>query len=296
MSPTSLLPDTVRTFDDLVAAAQARGRVPTLLASVVRDGQSVHTTQAGEPVDPDTQFRIGSITKTMTAALVLQQRDHGRLSLDDLLYRHLPGTPVGGVALRQLLGHVSGLQREPDGAWWERTAGKDIDELLAGLAPDKLGSGRGHHYSNLAYALLGAVLQRVTGQQWAELVDVQLLTPLGMTRTSYHPAEPFACGYVVHPWHGTLQEQPRHDSGAMAPAGQLWANVTDLAHWAGFLAAPPAAVLAPATMAQMCEPVSISDPQQWSAGHGLGPALWRVGERVYAGHAGSMPGYLAVVA
>jgi CubicO group peptidase (beta-lactamase class C family) len=297
-SGNRLLAETARAVDAQVAAAQAAGRVPTLVVGVVRGGELVHLADAGDPVGPDTQFRLGSITKTMTATIALQLRDEGRLSLDDLLYRHLPGTAVGGVTLRQLLGHVSGMQREPDGPWWERAPGVDLDRLLAEVTPDKLAHPpyRSHHYSNLGYGLLGAVLQRITGLSWAAMVDERLLRPLGLKRTSYHPAEPFARGYVVHPWHGTLQEQPRHDSGAMAPAGQLWSTVGDLARWAGFLADPDPAVLAPATLAEMCAPVAIVDPQRWTAGHGLGLALRRHGERVFVGHTGSMPGYLAVLA
>lgn len=293
-----LLAETARALDAQVAAAQAAGRVPTLAAAVVRNGRVVQVASAGDPVDPDTQFRIGSITKTMTAALVLQLRDEGRLSLDDLVYRHLPGTAVGGVTLRQLLGHVSGLQREPDGDWWERAPGVDPDTLLANVTPEKLAHPpyRGHHYSNLAYGLLGAVLQRISGEEWSVLLTKRLREPLGMLRTTYHPREPYARGYVVHPWEGTLREEPRHDSQAMAPAGQLWSTLSDLARWAGFLADPDPAVLAPATMAQMCAPVVIHDPEQWTGGHGLGVTLWRRGERVYAGHTGSMPGYLAVLA
>lgn len=296
-APRTLPAETIRAVDDRVAVAQASGRVPTLVAAVVRDGRLAHVAGAGEPVDPRTQFRIGSITKTFTAALVLQLRDEGQLSLDDLLYRHLPGTAVGGVTLRQLLGHVSGLQREPDGQWWERAAGLAEEEVLAGVTPDKLAHPphRGHHYSNLAYALLGAVTQRLCGEPWWELVSRRLLAPLELADTTYHPREPYARGYVVHPWHGTLREEPRHDSKAMAPAGQLWSTCADLGRWAGFLAAPDPAVLAPATVAEMCAPVAILDPQAWTTGHGLGLGLWRDGERVYAGHTGSMPGYLAVL-
>src|SRR3712207_5991123 len=107
----------------------------------------------------------------MTAAMVMQLRDEGYFTLDDLLYRHLPGTPIGGITLRQLLGHVSGLQREPDGPWWERAAGPDVDRFLADLSFDKLAGPpfRAYHYSNLAYGLLGAVLHRVTGEPWPSL-------------------------------------------------------------------------------------------------------------------------------
>lgn len=299
MTGLSLLPQTARAVDTATAQAQADGQVPSLVTAVVRGGALVHFAGAGElpRPSPDTQYRIGSITKTMTAVLVLSLRDQGRLALDDPLSQYLPGTPIGAVTLRQLLGHVAGLQREPAGSWWERRPGAGVPALLAELRSDQLVHPpyRKHHYSNLAYGLLGALLAGVTGQPFEELLATDILQPLGMARTTYHATEPFARGYVVHPWHGTLREEPRHDAAAMAPAGQLWSTARDLAAWAGFLAEPCGGVLAPAAVDEMCAPVVITDLTTWTAGHGLGLQLWRCGERVYVGHTGSMPGYLAAL-
>ncbi|HEX6969082.1 MAG TPA: serine hydrolase domain-containing protein [Micromonosporaceae bacterium] len=296
----SLSPETIHRIDVLAADGRARGQVPSLVIGVIRDGELVHVAGAGEQPapDPHTHYRIGSITKTMTAVSVLQLRDEGRLGLDDPLHRHLPDTPVGHLTLRQLLGHAGGLQREPDGPWWERSEGGDVAALLAGLSPEKIAFPpyRLHHYSNLAYGLLGAVIEHVTGERWWDRLRDRVLEPLGMRRTSYQAQEPFARGYVRHPWLGTLREEPRTDTGAMAPAGQLWSTVSDLARWAAFLADPEPAVLAPATLAEMCVPVILSDLESWSSGHGLGLELYRVGERIYVGHGGSMPGYQATLA
>ncbi len=279
-------------FDRIVAATQAAGRVPSLVAGAVEDGRLVHLGGAGQlpPPAPDLQYRIGSISKTMTAALVLRLRDEDRLSLDDRVERHLPGTPAGAARLRDLLAHVAGIPREPEGEWWERSPGRPLSGLAIGPT-----AGR-YHYSNLAYGLLGAIVERVAGEPWWDQLGKRVLQPLGMHRTTYHPAEPFARGYVVHPWHGTLREEPRYDAGPMAPAGQLWSTIEDLARWAAFLTDPDPAVLSPATVAQMCAPAAIADPDGWHDGYGLGLRLWRRGERVYAGHTGSMPGYLAVLA
>lgn len=295
--PVTLLPETERRVHEIAARAQSAGRVPSFALAVVRDRELLHFTGAGEHPrpEPDTQYRLGSITKTLTATMVMQLRDEGRLALDDQLYRHLPGTPLGGITLRQLLGHVSGLQREPDGPWWERTEGGDAGGLLAGLTPDKVAGPpfRAFHYSNLGYGLLGAVLQKLTGESWADLVGKRLLDPLGMTRTTYSPVEPYARGFVVDPVNGTLHEEPRPDSGAMAPAGQLWSTVTDLAKWAAHLADPAPVVLSRETVDEMCTPVVITDPEFWTGGYGLGPQLYRAGERIFVGHGGSMPGYVA---
>ncbi|GAA0560372.1 serine hydrolase domain-containing protein [Paractinoplanes ferrugineus] len=293
----SLLPETARRVDEIAARAQSDGRTPSLALAVVRDRAVLHFAGVGEHPVPDakTQYRLGSITKTLTATMVMQLRDEGFFALDDLLYRHLPGTPIGGVTLRQLLGHVSGLQREPDGGWWERTTGGNADKLLAGLGYDKLSGPpfRRFRYSNLAYGLLGVVLERVTGESWQSLVGKRVLDPLGMKRTTYAPMEPFARGYVVHALDGRLHEEPRLDSGAMAPAGQLWSTVTDMAKWAAFLGDPAPQVLPRETVDEMCSPVAISDLESWTAGYGLGIQLFRAGERVFAGHGGSMPGYVA---
>jgi CubicO group peptidase (beta-lactamase class C family) len=296
----SLLPETGRRIDEIATRAQSLGRTPSLALAVVRDRAVLHQSYAGElpRADAKTQYRIGAITKTITATMVMQLRDEGFFALDDLLYRHLPGTTLGGVTLRQLLGHVSGLQREPDGVWWERATGGDVDRLLGELGYDKTFGApfRRYRYSHLAYGLLGAVLEKVTGESWASLATKRVLDPLGMKRTTYHPVEPFARGYVVHALDGSLHEQPRLDAGAMAPAGQLWSTVTDLAKWAALLTDPAPAVLSRETVDEMCAPAVLSDLESWTGGHGLGPQLFRVGERVYVGHGGSMPGYAAHLA
>ncbi|MGH3656864.1 MAG: serine hydrolase domain-containing protein, partial [Micromonosporaceae bacterium] len=292
--------DTTRSIDARVAAAQSEARAPSLIVGVVRDGGLVHVAAAGEtPVPtPDTQYRLGSITKTMTAMLVMRLRDEGRLALDDPIDRHLPGTPVGAATVRQLLGHASGLRREPAGPWWERAAGTSLESLLDDLDPDMLVHPpyRTFHYSNVAYALLAAAASRITGESWSDLVGKRLLTPLGMRRTTYQCEEPYALGYVVHPWLDTMREEPRHDSGAMAPAGQLWSTVADLARWAAFVADPDPEVINPGTVAEMAAPVILTDPDTWSGGYGLGFQLVRRGERILVGHGGSMPGYVAFVA
>ncbi|MFD0788576.1 serine hydrolase domain-containing protein, partial [Micromonospora azadirachtae] len=181
------MPGTARQVDLLVAQAQSTGRAPSLVMGVVRDGSLVHVATGGEhpTAHPDLQYRIGSISKTMTAVTVMQERDAGRLNLDDPLEEHLPDTGVGGLTLRQLLGHASGLQREPVGEWWERAEGTDLATLLTGVNADKIAypAHRAYHYSNLAYGLLGGVLERTTGTPWAELVHRRILDPLGLRRT-----------------------------------------------------------------------------------------------------------------
>ncbi|MHB1613932.1 MAG: serine hydrolase, partial [Actinomycetes bacterium] len=123
-----------------LAGAQVSWRAASVAAGVVRDGHVewsglVGTTGLPEdiPPGPDTQLRIGSITKTFTAVTLMQCRDDGLLDLDDRLEEHLPGTGQGRLTLRRMLAHRSGLQREPDGAVWQGSQGPDRDELLGGV-------------------------------------------------------------------------------------------------------------------------------------------------------------------
>ena len=138
--------------------------------------------------------------------------------------------------MRRLLAHAGGLPAEPEGPWWERNDGGDLDHLLAQLAGQALvvTPGAQHHYSNVGYALLGAAVERVRRRPWRDVLTERVLGPLGMGRTTYAPVPPHAQGWSVHPWSGRLHPEPHTDTGAMAPAGQLWSTVGDLARWAAF--------------------------------------------------------------
>ena len=113
------------------ARAQRDGRVPALVAGVARDGGLAWSAGHGDFAGPaeDVQYRIGSLTKTITAVTVLRLRDEGALGLDDPLERHLPGTPLGDRTIGQLLAHLGGVTAESPGQWWERTPGGSLDDL-----------------------------------------------------------------------------------------------------------------------------------------------------------------------
>src|SRR5205814_6125215 len=89
--------------------------------------------EAGTAASVDMQYAVASITKTFTAAAVMQLRDEGKLDLDDPLEHHLPGVVHGGLPLRRMLAHASGLQREPPGEVWESLVFPEAEELLASL-------------------------------------------------------------------------------------------------------------------------------------------------------------------
>lgn len=292
---------TARRLQGLLAADQVAGRLPSVVGGVVRDGELVWTGSHGDvtgsdhPAGPDVQYRIGSITKTLVAVVVLQLRDEGLLDLGDPLERHLPGIAYGDRTLRTLLSHSSGMHSEPAGEWWERTPGGDFEELAARLTevPAAFATGTTFHYTNIAFGLLGEVVARLTGKPWFEAVTERVLTPLGMRRTSYLPVAPAARGYSVHHFAGTLSEEPAHDAGAMAPAGQVWSTVSDLARYAAFLAGGDTSVLAGPTLRELATPQSGAQATGLSGGYGLGFRLAAGGSGTLVGHTGSMPGFLA---
>ena len=291
---------TDRRLRALVAREQVDARLPSLVAGVVRDGALVWTgargTHTGGPeASPDLQYRIGSITKTMTAVLVLQLRDEGLVDLNDRLDRHLPGVGYGDRTLRALLSHASGMQSEPAGSWWERSPGVAFPELAAAIDARDAAFPDGHtfHYTNLAFALLGELVARRRSSTWWDEVESRILRPLGMSRTSYLPQAPAATGHSVHHFAGTLTEEPAQDTRAMAPAGQVWSTVDDLARYAGFLVAGHPDVLAADTVAEMTIPQSGSLAGGLSGGYGLGLRLVAGGSGTLVGHTGSMPGFLA---
>lgn len=303
MSQGTALDSTSAHLRKVLGAEQVSARMPSLVAGLVRDGELIWWQGRGQAVlrgaedepGPDTQYRIGSITKSMTAVLVMQLRDEGKLDLADRLDRHLPDTAFGDATVRQLLSHAAGMPAEPPAPWWERSPGKSYPELIGALdgTSRPLPAAQQYHYSNLAFALLGEVVARCHLCSWWEALQGQLLQPLGLLRTTYQPEAPAAQGFSVDAFAGTLTDEPAQDAGAMAAAGQLWSTVADLARYAAFLTDPKADVLSPDTMREMVTVQSGTPEDGLAAGYGLGLRLLNAGGRTLVGHTGSMPGFLA---
>lgn len=298
MTTSPLLPLTTRRLDRSAAVRQASGRVPSLVTGVVRDGDLIWSSGRGafaRDVDPlDVQYRIGSITKTFVAVAVMRLRDAGRLRLDDPIGDQVPDTPFATVTIAQLLTHTGGIAAEPAGSWWERSPGTDRDGLRTAMADAvQERAGRYAHYSNVGFAVLGELIERLTDRPWHEVVTDEILAPLGMTRTTTGPVTPFATGYAVHPHADVLLPEAVRDTKAMGPAGQLWSTVPDLARWAAFTAGDTGEVISIDTLEEMCEPSAAVDGHDGSRSRGLGFELVRERGRLLTGHGGSMPGFQA---
>ncbi|KDN78163.1 beta-lactamase [Streptomyces olindensis] len=300
-SQGELLPGTRRALLHRIAVAQTEGRAPSLVAAVVRDGKPVwtgaRTSVEGHAPDENVQYRIGSITKTFTAVIVLRLRDEGALELGDPLEKHLPGTGVGEVTVAELLAHTGGLAAETPGPWWERSPGSLRPELadVLGVRPSLSPPGRRFHYSNPGYALLGALVEELRGDAWEEVLRREVLEPLELHRTSVRPQAPYAGGWAVHPWADVMLHEPTEDLGRMAPAGQLWSTADDLARFAAFLVKGDERVLSPESLLEMRTPAAPHEVSDVASGYAycLGMEIRRRDGRSLVGHTGSLPGFLA---
>jgi serine-type D-Ala-D-Ala carboxypeptidase/endopeptidase len=245
-------------IDRLASAFAERAGQPGLAYGVVAQGRLAHSGGLGErwlggPVpDAGTVFRIASMTKSFTAATVLQLRDSGALRLDDLAEEYVP--EVRGVRLpsadsprptiRNLLTMTGGFPT--DDPWGDRQQGLPPAEFAALLRDGGVRlawtPGTRFEYSNLGYAILGRVIEKVTGEDYAAAVRARILAPLGMTRTGFEAGE-FSPDELTRGYQhgaGGWAELVPDPYGAFAPMGGVFSTVADLATWvSGFAGAFP---------------------------------------------------------
>ena len=158
---------------------------------------------AGAPVAPDTKFRIGSMNKMFTAVAALQLVQAGRLSLDGSVGQYLPGYPNAGVAkatIRQLLTH-SGGTGDIFGPQFDaqRLSLRTHDDYvrLYGARDPTHPPGQEQRYSNYGFLLLGAIIERVTGQSYYDYVDAHVFAPAGMRDSGSLPEDVAVPGRAV---------------------------------------------------------------------------------------------------
>jgi CubicO group peptidase (beta-lactamase class C family) len=229
----------------------ARIHAPGLAWGLVRDGALVDgggigTARVGldAPVDPDVVFRIASMTKSFTAAVLMSLVVEGRVRLDEPAATYVPplaawrGPTTDGppITVRHLVSMEAGLPN--DDPWADRhndMGAREMDALLEAGAVFAWTPGVRFEYANLGWGLVGRVIEAAAGVTTQDLVRTRLLEPLGMTSTTWtRPdgrvvAEPYR--WVDGDW--VHDGEPVGD-GAIAPMGGLWSTVRDLATWVGF--------------------------------------------------------------
>jgi dipeptidyl aminopeptidase/acylaminoacyl peptidase/CubicO group peptidase (beta-lactamase class C family) len=232
---------------------------------LVETAHGVLNVRTGAPVDTDSLFQIGSITKVWTATVVLALADEGLLDLDAPVADVLPelrlATPevTKSVTPRHLLNHTSGIDGD---VFTDTGRGDDCLERYVDLLGD---AGQNHplgvtwSYCNSGYALLGRVIEKITGQTWDQAMRDRLFTPLGLTQTVTLPEEALlyaaAVGHVERD--GELVPAPAWTlPRSIGPAGLVTSTVADVLafarmHLTGGLAADGTRVLRAESCAEM---------------------------------------------
>ncbi len=224
---------------ELVANTARDERCASIAWGVIEDGALTEHHAA------DTVYRIASMTKSFTTAAVLALRDEGAFCLDDAVARHATELatvrgPAGSapITLRHLLSMSSGLAT--DDAWADRhldITADEIDTLYAAGPTFACRPGEHFEYSNLGFAMIGRVVQRVTGRSVQEHVTQRFLQPLGMHDTTWlqPPHDRWARPHRVQDG-SIIPDLPAPlGDGEIAPMGGLWSTVADLATWTMFL-------------------------------------------------------------
>ncbi|MGW2402526.1 serine hydrolase domain-containing protein [Kitasatospora sp. NPDC001664] len=303
-------------LDAALRAAVVEGGSTAVLGRVVENGRTLWQGAAGKadldrgtPARADGRFRIGSVTKTFVATVLLQLEAERRVDLDAPVERYLPGTVPNGrdITVRQLLNHTSGIfnyteskdfldfetpeaaQRWLDQGRWVQHRPADLVKLAVAHEP-YFAPGADWHYSNTNYILAGMIVEKVTGHGWESEVERRIVRPLGLGSTSF-PSSSTAVPGVHAKGYMQLADGGRADVTRLNPsmAGAAGAGISTTADLARFNSALLGGKLLPA--AQLAEMTTVAPQSLKYLPYGLGlmredtpcGQLW--------GHGGGIPGY-----
>jgi len=263
----------------------------------------------GAKADADTLYSICSISKLFTSIAVMQLRDAGELSLDDDLGKYVPwfGSLTDAhpddepISIRRALTHSAGLPRESDSPYWA----PDFDFPTTEQIRQRLSSqqtlypsGRYFQYSNLGMSLLGEVVASRAGRPWAEVVQDDILAPLGMGNTftsvpEAHSTGRLAAGFSARRGGPDRERLTLFDVEGIGPAAGMASSANDLATFARWQLRLRAEggdqVLRAATLREM-QRVHWVDPD-WETTWGLGFSVVKRDDKTWARHGGGCPGY-----
>ena len=290
---------------DALVAASVDATGPGISVVVTEDGEVVYTGARGmadlaqaRPIEPDTLFRLGSITKQFASAVVLQLAQEGKLSLDDPLSKFVPDYPASGatVTVRQLLNHTSGIASYTSMPGFMNDTNLvrkwKTRDLIAAFQdqPTDFAPGDRQLYNNSGYILVGAVIEAVTGKPWDQAVAERISAPLGLSTIASFADEAalpdMALGYTRSEAGGAELASPINAT-VPAAAGALRGTVLDLATWANALHGGE--VIGDDLYRQMIAPTVLNDGTV--VNYGLGVDVEKFRGRHKIGHGGGINGF-----
>jgi CubicO group peptidase (beta-lactamase class C family) len=249
------------------------------------------------PANEETMFRIGSVTKQFTSAIVMRLVEQKKLALDDELPKYVPDFPLQGrkVTIEQLLQHTSGIKSYTDiEEPWKKVWPIELThaELLALVKdePFDFEPGTGWHYNNTGYYLLGMVIEKVTGKSYPEVLQTELCVPLGLTRTRYDSNRDLiknrAQGYSLLD-DGRLANDNVLGMAQPGAAGGIVSTASDLVRWE--MALSSGKVVKPESFRRMCKSTVLPNGRDTGYGFGLNIAHWNGKSRIE--HGGGIFGF-----
>jgi D-alanyl-D-alanine carboxypeptidase len=282
-------------------------KVASFAVAVMKDGRLVLARGYGYadlensvPATAETVYRLGSITKQFTSMAIMQLAEQGRLALDDELTEFLPDYPTQGnkVTIHHLLNHTSGIKSYTSLPGFFRTARQDLspDDMLALFKdqPFDFEPGTKWQYNNSAYYLLGMVIEKASGQTYAEYLADHVFKPLGMHATRYGDTRPLiphrAQGYKRA--RGEIVNDDPISMTAPSSAGALVSNVLDLIKWHQALEAGD--FLSSPSYEAMYRPTTLADGKIQNYGYGWG--LGETSGHRKLSHGGGINGFSTMIA
>jgi D-alanyl-D-alanine carboxypeptidase len=263
---------------------------------IVARGFGRRSRESPAPVDDDTLFGIGSVTKQFTAAAALLLAEQGKLSVEDKVEKYYPGlTRANDITLLDLMNHVSGYPDYYPLDFVDRRMLEPIatDELLREYAggPLDFEPGTRWSYSNTGFVLLGRIVEKASGRPLGSFLNEKIFVPLGMAHTAYEPkpddhrVAPGYTSFALAPLTRALREA----DGWVGPAGAIYSTAADIARWD--IALMEQRVLKPASWALMTRPRVLANGKSSNYGCGLSIAT-RDGVTVLT-HGGAVSGFIA---
>lgn len=289
-------------IDRMFAEAYPDDDAPGAALLVMQDGEVVYRgargmadVELGVELSPDQVFRLGSITKQYTGAAIMLLEEQGKLTVSDPISKYLPDYPTHGheITIEHLLTHTSGIYNYTDVAGYmgqpvrqDVTTEELIDhfrELDMEFAP-----GERWDYSNSGYVLLGAIIEQVSGQSYADFIEEHVFQPLGLEETYYGGTQIIpdrVSGYQLE-GEGYVNAPYISMSHAHA-AGALLATVDDLAKWDAALASGE--LISEDSYKRMTTPYVLNDGEE--AAYGYGFSVTKVRSLPVVHHGGGIHGF-----
>jgi len=288
--------------DSLAADYLARTHTPAISVAVLRGSDTLVMKGYGDAsvehhrrATASTVYRIGSITKQFTSSEIMRLAQQGKLSIDDPITKYLPDVPTHGqtITIRRLLNHTSGIHNYTAEPSWRKTWSQSLSprQIVALVDHDSLDFKPGDKwsYSNTGYVLLGMIIEKVTGETYANYLEHDLFKPLGLTQTSYCPSRPsdptFADGYSAES--GTAKPAEYLDMTHPHGAGALCSTVRDLVKWQRALQG--GRVVNARSFALMTTPDTLNNGRPLTYGFGL--AAGKLNGHRLIGHSGGINGF-----